>query len=89
MIGFAFAATTLNYVHRLLFTHLSTPPDLLAVFSDTAFGTLGTAFFAAYTLSNGVSGFAIDRLGTPGKNRTHFHAYYANWPSSRDALTDG
>jgi len=64
MIGFAFTATTLNYVQRLSFTYLSAHPDLRALFGDAAFGTLGTAFFVAYTLSNGVSGFAIDRLGT-------------------------
>jgi ACS family hexuronate transporter-like MFS transporter len=64
MIGFAFAATTLNYVQRLSFTYLAAHPDLRPLFSDTAFGALGTAFFVAYTLSNGVSGFAIDRLGT-------------------------
>lgn len=64
MIGFAFAATTLNYVQRLSFTYLSAHPDLRGMFDDAAFGTLGTLFFLAYTLSNGVSGFAIDRLGT-------------------------
>jgi ACS family hexuronate transporter-like MFS transporter len=64
MIGFAFAATTLNYVQRLSFTYLSAHPDLRALFDDAAFGALGTAFFVAYTVSNGVSGFAIDRLGT-------------------------
>jgi ACS family hexuronate transporter-like MFS transporter len=64
MVGFAFAATVLNYVHRLSFTYLAAHPDLRPLFSDTAFGLLGTAFFVAYTLSNGLSGFAIDRLGT-------------------------
>jgi ACS family hexuronate transporter-like MFS transporter len=64
MVAFAFAATTLNYVQRLSFTYLSALPDLRALFSDAAFGALGTAFFVAYTLSNGVSGFVIDRLGT-------------------------
>jgi len=64
MIGFAFAATVLNYVQRLSFTYLAAHPDLRALFSDTAFGLLGTAFFVAYTLSNGLCGFAIDRLGT-------------------------
>lgn len=64
MVAFAFAATVLNYVHRLSFTYLAAHPDLRPLFSDTAFGLLGTAFFVAYTLSNGVSGFVIDRLGT-------------------------
>jgi ACS family hexuronate transporter-like MFS transporter len=78
MIGFAFTATTLNYLHRLSFTYLSAHPDLRALFSDTAFGTLGTAFFAAYTLSNGVSGFVIDRLGT----RAGYALYMAFWTTA-------
>jgi ACS family hexuronate transporter-like MFS transporter len=64
MIGLAFSATVLNYVQRLSFTYLAAHPDLRALFSDTTFGLIGTAFFAAYTISNGLSGFAIDRLGT-------------------------
>ena len=64
MIGFAFAATVLNYVHRLSFTYLAAHPDLRPLFSDTTFGLMGTAFFVAYTISNGLCGFAIDRLGT-------------------------
>jgi ACS family hexuronate transporter-like MFS transporter len=64
MLSFAFAATVLNYVQRLSFTYLAAHPDLRALFSDTTFGLLGTAFFTAYTLSNGVCGFVIDRLGT-------------------------
>ena len=64
MIAFAFSATVLNYVQRLSFTYLTAHPDLRALFSDEAFGLLGTAFFAAYTLSNAFCGFAIDRLGT-------------------------
>jgi ACS family hexuronate transporter-like MFS transporter len=78
MIGLAFAATTLNYVQRLSFTYLSALPDLRALFSDTAFGALGTAFFAAYTLSNGVSGFVIDRLGT----RAGYALYMAFWTTA-------
>ncbi len=78
MIGFAFSATTLNYVHRLSFTYLAAHPDLRAMFSDTAFGTLGTVFFLAYTLSNGVSGFAIDRLGT----RVGYAACMAFWTTA-------
>jgi ACS family hexuronate transporter-like MFS transporter len=64
MIGFAFSATVLNYVHRLSFTYLAAHPALRPLFSDTTFGLMGTAFFVAYTISNGLCGFAIDRLGT-------------------------
>jgi ACS family hexuronate transporter-like MFS transporter len=78
MIAFAFAATTINYVDRLSFTYLSALPELRALFSDTAFGTLGTAFFLAYTLSNGVSGFVIDRLGT----RVGYALYMAFWTTA-------
>jgi ACS family hexuronate transporter-like MFS transporter len=78
MIAFAFAATTLNYVQRLSFTYLSVHPDLRALFSDTAFGALGTAFFVAYTISNGLSGFAIDRLGT----RLGYAACMAFWTTA-------
>ena len=78
MIAFAFAATTLNYVQRLSFTYLSAHPDLRALFSDTAFGALGTAFFVAYTISNGLSGFAIDRLGT----RLGYAACMAFWTTA-------
>ena len=78
MIGLAFAATTLNYVQRLSFTYLSALPELRALFSDAAFGTLGTAFFVAYTLSNGVSGFVIDRLGT----RVGYALYMAFWTTA-------
>lgn len=78
MIAFAFSATVLNYVHRLSFTYLAAHPDLRAMFSDTAFGLLGTAFFVAYTVSNGLSGFAIDRVGT----RVGYALYMAFWTTA-------
>src|SRR5215213_8764720 len=64
MVGFAFLATVLNYVHRLSFNYLSADGPLRKLISDDAFGYLGTAFFIAYMLSNAVSGFVIDGLGT-------------------------
>jgi len=64
MLSFAFAATVINYVHRLSFAYLAAHPDLRPLFSDTTFGLLGSTFFVAYTLSNGLGGFVIDRLGT-------------------------
>jgi len=64
MLSFAFAATVINYVQRLSFAYLAAHPDLRPLFSDTTFGLLGTTFFVAYTLSNAVGGFVIDRLGT-------------------------
>lgn len=64
MVGFAFLATVLNYVHRLAFNYLSADGELRKLIPDDAFGYLGTAFFIAYMLSNAFSGLAIDRLGT-------------------------
>ncbi|HEY4060418.1 MAG TPA: MFS transporter [Puia sp.] len=64
MVGMAFLATVLNYVHRLSFNYLSADGDLRKLIPDDVFGYLGTAFFIAYMLSNVFSGFVIDRLGT-------------------------
>jgi ACS family hexuronate transporter-like MFS transporter len=57
MVGFAFLATVLNYVHRLTFTYLSADGPLRKLIPDDAFGYLATAFFIAYMISNAVSGF--------------------------------
>lgn len=64
MVGFAFLATVLNYIHRLSFTYLSADGPLRELIPDDAFGYLGTAFFLAYMISNSFSGFVIDKLGT-------------------------
>lgn len=64
MVGFAFLATVLNYIHRLSFNYLSADGDLRKLIPDDAFGYIGTAFFVAYMLSNAFSGLVIDRLGT-------------------------
>jgi len=64
MVGFAFLATMLNYVHRLSFNYLSADGELRKLIPDDAFGYIGAAFFVAYMLSNAFSGLVIDRLGT-------------------------
>lgn len=64
MIGFAFFATVLNYIHRLSFNYLSADGELRKLIPDDAFGYIGTAFFVAYMLSNAFSGLLIDRVGT-------------------------
>lgn len=64
MIGFAFLATVLNYIHRLSFNYLSADGELRKLIPDDAFGYIATAFFIAYMLSNAFSGLVIDRLGT-------------------------
>jgi MFS transporter, ACS family, hexuronate transporter len=64
MISFAFMATVINYLHRLSFNYLAADGYLKHILPDDAFGYIGTAFFLAYMVSNGFSGFVIDRLGT-------------------------
>jgi MFS transporter, ACS family, hexuronate transporter len=64
MIGMAFLATLLNYIHRLSFTFLSAEGDLRKLIPDGAFGNIAAAFFIAYTISNAFSGYVIDKLGT-------------------------
>ncbi len=64
MISFAFAATVLNYLHRLSFNYLAANGYLRDLIPDDAFGYIATCFFVAYLISNGVSGFVVDKLGT-------------------------
>ena len=64
MVGLAFLATVLNYVHRLSFNYLSADGALRKLIPDDAFGYIGAAFFIAYALSNAFSGLLIDKLGT-------------------------
>ena len=64
MVGLAFLATVLNYVHRLSFNYLSADGALRELIPNDAFGYIGTAFFVAYMISNAFSGFVIDKLGT-------------------------
>ena len=78
MIGFAFLATVLNYIHRLSFNYLSADGDLRKLIPDDAFGYIGTAFFIAYMLSNAFSGLLIDRVGT----RTGYSICMAFWTTA-------
>jgi ACS family hexuronate transporter-like MFS transporter len=64
MLSFAFIATVLNYIDRLAFNYLSAKGQLRHLIPDDAFGYIATAFFIGYMLSNLVSGFVIDKLGT-------------------------
>ena len=64
MISFAMIATTLNYVHRLSFNYLASNGYLRDIIPDDTFGYIATSFFIAYLISNGISGFIIDKLGT-------------------------
>lgn len=64
MIGFAFLATVINYLDRQALSVVA--PELRREFNLTneAYGTVISAFMLAYTISNGVSGPLVDRLGT-------------------------
>jgi MFS transporter, ACS family, hexuronate transporter len=64
MIGFAFVATVINYLDRQALSVVA--PVLREEFHMTneAYGYVLSAFMLAYTISNGVSGPFIDRVGT-------------------------
>ncbi len=64
MLSFALLATILNYVDRLAFNYLSAEGALRQLIPDDVFGYIGTAFFIGYLISNLLSGFVIDKLGT-------------------------
>jgi ACS family hexuronate transporter-like MFS transporter len=64
MIGFAFAATVINYLDRQALSVAA--PVLREQFqlSNVEYSRVLTGFLLAYTIMNGVSGPLIDRLGT-------------------------
>ena len=64
MIGFAFVATVINYLDRQALSVVA--PVLREEFgmSNEQYGYVLSAFMLAYTISNGISGPLIDRLGT-------------------------
>lgn len=64
MIGFAFAATLINYLDRQALSVAA--PVLIDQFhmSSVTYSRIVSAFMLAYTISNGISGPLIDRLGT-------------------------
>jgi ACS family hexuronate transporter-like MFS transporter len=64
MIFFAFLATLINYLDRQALSVAA--PTLIDQFhmSNQTYGRVLSAFMLAYTISNGISGPLIDRLGT-------------------------
>jgi ACS family hexuronate transporter-like MFS transporter len=64
MVGFAFAATVINYLDRQTLSVAA--PALREEFemSNEDYGYVLAAFMLAYTVSNGLSGPMLDRLGT-------------------------
>lgn len=66
MIGFAFFATTINYLDRQVLSVVAASPDFKAAvpLTEAAYGYVASAFMLAYTLMNGLSGPFIDWVGT-------------------------
>jgi MFS transporter, ACS family, hexuronate transporter len=64
MIAFAFVATLINYLDRQALSVAA--PVLIEQFhmSSVTYSRIVSAFMLAYTISNGLSGPLIDRLGT-------------------------
>src|SRR5690242_14446405 len=64
MISFAFFATVINYLDRQTLSVAA--PVLREQFhlSNVEYSRVVFAFLLAYTISNGISGAVIDRLGT-------------------------
>lgn len=64
MIAFVFAATVINYLDRQTLSVVA--PALRDEFqmSNEAYGYVLSAFMLAYTVSNGLSGPLLDRVGT-------------------------
>ena len=64
MISFALAATIINYLDRQTLSVVA--PALRVEFgmSNEDYGYVLSAFMLAYTVSNGLSGPLLDRLGT-------------------------
>jgi len=78
MIGFAFLATVINYLDRQTLSVIA--PALREEFnmSNEAYGYVLSAFMLAYTVSNGISGPLLDRLGT----RLGYAACMAFWSTA-------
>lgn len=66
MIGFAFFATTINYLDRQVLSVVAASPDFKAAvpLTEEAYGYVASAFMLAYTIMNGLSGPFIDFVGT-------------------------
>jgi MFS transporter, ACS family, hexuronate transporter len=66
MIGFAFAATLINYLDRQVLSVVVTAPDFKAAvpLTEASYGYVASAFMLAYAVMNGLSGPFIDAVGT-------------------------
>lgn len=56
MIGFAFFATTINYLDRQVLSVVAASPDFKAAvpLTEEAYGYVASAFMLAYTIMNGL-----------------------------------
>src|SRR4029078_2473966 len=64
MISFALVATIINYLDRQTLSVVAPPLREEFGMSNEDYGYVLSAFMLAYTVSNGVSGPLLDRLGT-------------------------
>ncbi len=78
MVTLAFAATIINYLDRQTLSIVA--PELKRQFamSDETYGLILSAFMLAYTVSNGLSGPILDRIGT----RLGYAACMAWWSTA-------
>jgi MFS transporter, ACS family, hexuronate transporter len=63
-IAFAFAGTVVNYLDRQTLSVAGPVMRRALHFGDIEYSRIVAAFLVAYTVGNGLSGFAIDRIGT-------------------------
>jgi MFS transporter, ACS family, hexuronate transporter len=66
MVGFAFAATLINYLDRQALSVAAASPDFKAAvpLTQESYGYVTSAFMLAYAVMNGLSGPFIDSFGT-------------------------
>jgi ACS family hexuronate transporter-like MFS transporter len=66
LLGFAFAATLINYLDRQVLSVAVTDPSFQAAvpLTEAEYGYVASAFMLAYAIMNGLSGVFIDSIGT-------------------------
>ncbi len=64
MIGLTFLATVINYLDRQTLSVVAPQLKTQFAMSDEAYGLILSSFMLAYTVSNGLSGPLLDRVGT-------------------------
>src|SRR2546421_12762187 len=64
MISLAFLATVINYLDRQTLSVVADEICKTFGMNNETYGLVISAFMLAYTVSNGISGVVIDRIGT-------------------------